>query len=231
MQHDISAVLDELDRRIARRSILQHPFYQAWTAGELSREQLATYAALYYPHVEAFPEYLRTAAAGTEDAVIRAELLDNLREEESEPVAHPQLWLDFAQGLGLEPEQVAQAPACASTAATVRAFHELCATGTTEAVTALYAYESQQPEVAATKADGLCRFYGIEDEATVRYFEVHTEADVRHRQGERDAIARCLAQGATPEQVLSAADRALDAYWQLLDGVCEATGIETQMVC
>ena len=55
---------------------------------------------------------------------------------------------------------------------------------------------------------------------------MHQEADVRHRQGEREAIARCLEGGATEEQVLGAAEKALDAYWGLLDGVSEATGID-----
>ena len=30
-----AATLAALDRRIAERSILQHPFYRAWSAGEL----------------------------------------------------------------------------------------------------------------------------------------------------------------------------------------------------
>ena len=78
-------ILKQLDDRIASRSILDHPFYQAWTAGTLTRADLQTYAASYYPHVAAFPAYLETAAAGAADAAIRAELLDNLREEISEP--------------------------------------------------------------------------------------------------------------------------------------------------
>ena len=55
-------ILDELDRLIAQRSILQHPFYQAWNAGHLTHDDLATYARVYYPHVAAFPDYLATAA-------------------------------------------------------------------------------------------------------------------------------------------------------------------------
>lgn len=227
MTDSTTHVLGQLDELIARRSILQHPFYQAWTAGELSQEQLAVYAHQYYPHVEAFPEYLRTAIDGARDEVIRAELLDNLREEESEPRAHPEIWLSFAEGLGENALTVKTAEATSATRATVEAFRTLCTESTVSAVTALYCYESQQPEVAHTKAEGLCSFYGIDDPATLEYFTVHQEADVRHRAGEREAIARCLEAGATEDQVLSAAERALDAYWNLLDGVCHSTGIDT----
>ncbi|HXO21994.1 MAG TPA: pyrroloquinoline quinone biosynthesis protein PqqC, partial [Thermoanaerobaculia bacterium] len=61
-----AAVLAELDARIAARSILGHPFYRAWSAGTLTRRDLATYARVYYPHVAAFPGYLEAAATTTE---------------------------------------------------------------------------------------------------------------------------------------------------------------------
>ena len=96
-----------------------------------------------------------------------------------------------------------------------------------EALAALYCYESQQPRVAAEKAKGLVERYGVSDDTALAYFTVHAEADVRHAQGERDAIVRCLETGvSTPEAILSAADRALDAYWNLLDGICHSAGVE-----
>lgn len=222
---DTRDTLQRLDRLIGSRSILEHPFYQAWSAGELTLDQLRAYARIYYPHVAAFPGYLESAAERATDAEVRHELEDNLREELTEPKAHDALWLDFAAGLGLEREAVAAAQVDPAAREAVSRFEALASGETGGAVAALYAYESQQPEVSRTKADGLLRFYGIEDEATVAYFEVHTEADVRHREGERQALARCLANGTTEEELLAATDEALGAYWGLLDGVCRETGI------
>jgi pyrroloquinoline-quinone synthase len=219
------AVLQELDALIGRRSILNHPFYQAWNAGTLTSEQLRTYAASYYPHVAAFPEYLGAAAFGTNDAVVRAEILDNLREELAEPVPHTELWLRFAAGVGADRAAIAAAPATASTRATIQVFQKLCGDSTARGLAALYAYESQQPEVSRSKAAGLCDRYQLADERTLSYFTVHAEADLRHRAGERTALGRCLEQGATREEVLDAATRALDAYWGLLDGVCAEAGV------
>ena len=90
--------LAKLDRLIESRSILRHPFYVAWERGELSRDQLATYAATYYPHVAAFPGYLEAALATADDPVVAEELRDNLADETSNPKPHPELWLDFAAG-------------------------------------------------------------------------------------------------------------------------------------
>jgi len=221
--------LKQLDDLIASRSILNHPFYQAWTAGTLTRADLQTYAASYYPHVAAFPGYLETAAAGAQDAAIRAELLDNLREEVSEPAPHPELWLQFADGMGADRSTITAAPTTEATQATVSAFQSLCQESTLAGVVALYAYESQQPEVAKRKAAGLCERYGVTDSKTLEYFTVHAEADLRHREGERRAIETLLENGASADETLKAANRALDAYWGLLDGVCVEAGIE--MVC
>ena len=42
---------EELDARIAKYDLLCHPFYKAWSAGELTREDLREYALDYYQHV------------------------------------------------------------------------------------------------------------------------------------------------------------------------------------
>jgi len=47
--------LQQLDACIAKYDLLCHPFYRAWAAGELTRQDLRQYAQDYYPHVEAFP--------------------------------------------------------------------------------------------------------------------------------------------------------------------------------
>jgi len=216
-----NAVLDELDARIAAGSILGHPFYRRWSAGALTRQDLATYARIYYPHVEAFPEYLETAAEHAEPAAVRAELLQNLREERTEPQAHSELWLQFAAAVGADPHAVRAAQPTAAAGRTIDAFRRLCGTSTAAALAALYAYESQQPEVSCQKIAGLREHYGIADAEAISYFTVHAEADQRHRAGERRALAICLESGDCAGEVLAAGQAALGAYWNLLDAVSE----------
>ncbi|MGD2045739.1 MAG: CADD family putative folate metabolism protein [Gemmatimonadota bacterium] len=219
-------VLRELDELIRERSILQHPFYRAWEKGELTKAQLAAYARVYYPHVRAFPEYIEAAMARTDDPAIRDELQDNLDDELGNPAPHDELWLAFARGMGADTEHVASAEAHPAARNIVDTFRGLAHQSVAAGLAALYAYESQQPEVSCTKIAGLRSHYGIDDSSTLEYFEVHEAADVRHRQGERDALAACLEAG-VPASVLKNATRAaLDAYWGLLDGVCAETGIE-----
>lgn len=222
--------LADLDALIASRSILDHPFYRAWSAGELTRDQLAAYARAYYPHVAAFPDYLQAAADRARDPQVRRALLDNLRQElgEADPPndrPHSELWLDFARGCGLAPEEVTGTPPIEGARAAVAVFRRLARGSTAGALAALYAYESQQPEVSRAKAEGLERRYGVRDRGSLAYFTVHAETDVHHRDEERRALARCLEDGATRGEVLDAASEALDAYWGLLDGVCAEAGL------
>src|ERR1051325_2955350 len=93
--------LDEIDKDIAQKHLLKHPFYLAWTRGELSREALADYARQYYHHVAAFPTYLSAAHSKCEDQTTRRQLLANLIDEETGSPNHPELWLKFAEGLGI----------------------------------------------------------------------------------------------------------------------------------
>lgn len=217
--------LDRLDRLVQARSILKHPFYRAWQRGELTRQQLMIYARAYYPHVAAFPGYLEAALEVAADPEVRAELQCNLQDEISNPKPHPDLWLDFAEGLGLERKDVVEADRLPAVKQLVATLEKLASADSASGLAALYAYESQQPEVSRQKADGLRQFYGLQDEQALAYFEVHAEADLQHRAGEREALARCLDSDSTEDAILEAAGQTLEAYWEMLTGICEAAGI------
>lgn len=218
--------LNRLDDLIRERSILNHPFYSAWQKSELTQEQLAVYASVYYPHVAAFPGYLANAIDCTDDIAIRIELESNLSDELSNPRPHHELWLDFAEELGLDRAQVRTRVPHPAAKKTLGEFKHLTERNTGSALAALYSYESQQPEVAALKAEGLRHFYGINTARSLAYFDVHEDADIEHREGERRSLAICLEnRQIAPGEIMDAARIALNAYWGLLDGVCDASGL------
>src|SRR6266480_633682 len=93
--------VNTIDNDIAAKHLLKHPFYLAWTRGELSREALADYARQYYHHVAAFPTYLSAVHAKCDDQATRRQLLNNLIDEEGGSLNHPELWLQFAKALGV----------------------------------------------------------------------------------------------------------------------------------
>ena len=72
------ALCDRLDALIAEKSLLKHPFYQRWQAGELTLDELKGYACQYYQHVLAFPTYVSGTHANCDNLPDRQELLENL---------------------------------------------------------------------------------------------------------------------------------------------------------
>src|SRR5690349_24367077 len=91
---------EELQQRIGRYDLLCHPFYQAWSAGKLTRDDLRQYACEYYHHVAAFPTYLSAFHSRLPDGSLRRRVLTNLCGEELQGRPHSELWLDFAEGMG-----------------------------------------------------------------------------------------------------------------------------------
>src|SRR5512139_1858327 len=96
--------IDDIDARIREKSLLLHPFYQAWTKGELTIESLRDYASQYYHHVAAFPTYLSATHANMTDIRDRRLVLANLMDEETGSPNHPELWLQFGESLGPDSE-------------------------------------------------------------------------------------------------------------------------------
>ncbi len=210
-------LLAKIDAAIAEKNLLKHPFYQDWQAGKLSRESLQLYAAQYYRHVEAFPKHLRVLAARTEGP-IRDIILENLAEEENPSRPHPKLWREFAAAVGVSEDDITCCPALPGTQAVVETFREIVGDRpVAEAVAALYAYESQVPEIATTKIAGLKKFYGVDSPEGLAYFEVHEEADKAHRAAWREWLAD-HAKG-SEEEILATTNEALDALWGALDAV------------
>ena len=214
--------LSALDARIAQYDLLCHPYYQAWSAGELTRDDLRQYAADYYPHVAAFPTYLSALHSRLEDGCLRRAVLRNLCEEEIEGRPHSEMWLDFAEGMGADRDAVRQLAPMPEIQALIDEFRRVARDGsTTQALAAFYAYESQIPRIAKEKAAGLTERYGA-DARTASYFKLHQTADVQHSRVWRDLLAQEV--DAHPEQAdtaLGQAEQVAQSLWRVLDAMQE----------
>jgi len=217
----------QLDTRIAKYDLLCHPFYKAWSAGELTREDLQEYARDYYHHVAAFPGYLAELGVRLDESELRRAVLANMADEKGMggESAHSELWLDFAEGMGAKRDMRGHVPV-PEIAELTAFFHRLASEGTPEeALAAFYAYESQVPRVAKEKARGLQAMYGA-DERTSAYFTLHATADVYHSQVWRQQLGKGLeANLQMGEKALAAGENAARALWRALDGI-EARRLE-----
>lgn len=199
--------------------LLKHPFYQAWSAGELTQAELGRYGRQYLEHVAAFPTYLTALHSRLPEGRTRSAVLRNAAEEEVKGKPHAELWRQFVSGI--DPGGEAQEEIVPEVRELVDTYRDLGRSAPpAAALGAFYAYESQVPRIAEEKRAGLKKFYGADD-ATCAYFTLHMTADVHHAR-----VWRSLIEQAIEERGETAAAEALDgarqgarALWHALDGI------------
>ena len=189
-------VVARIEAAASRWNVLDHPFYQRWSAGELTQAELAEYAAQYRYAVEALAD--AAAAAGDDEHAA----------EEREHVA---LWDAFAAGCGsVSADANEETLACASswTAGDDRL----------ERLAVLYAIESAQPAISQTKLEGLLGHYGFEEGPATEYFSLHAERDHEHAAHSRKLLEKFATDEDAP-RLAARAEAAARGNWLLLDGV------------
>ncbi len=214
-----------LNEVIAEYDLLKHPFYQAWSRGELSKEILHVYAAQYYHQVQSFPRFISRVHTQCPEIKARKMLLENLVDEELHGTDHPALWMQFAEGLGASSDMVNNETAIPETDAMVDKFYELAERNWKDGLCALYAYECQVPAVSESKIEGLKKFYGINDERTLEFFTAHQAYDVEHS----NQVAQLIEQYVDADEAVKATREAAKALWGFLDGMCRIGGIACSM--
>ncbi len=200
-------VWERIEQARERWNVLDHPFYQRWSAGELSREELATYSGQYRHATVAIAGLSASVAESAPESERAA-----LRRHAAEEADHVALWDGFVEAVGGD-----------SSAAPTPETRECVEAWTAEddrlsQLIRLYAIESGQPAISQTKREGLAAHYGIGDGPGNEYFRLHEKADVQHAAEGRSLIEQHLAD-ADPDALAAAAEAAFKANWRLLDGV------------
>lgn len=201
-----NTVWDRIEAARGRCNVLEHPFYQRWTAGELTPAELAGYSGQYRRAVEAIAD---VSAYVARELPEHAGLVEHAREE----AEHVALWDGFVEAVGGE-------SSAAPNPETERCYETWTREDSALAALArLYAIESGQPEISRTKLEGLAAHYDVPPGAGTHYFSVHRGRDVEHAAEARELLAELMELG-DEEIVLAAAQEAFEANWELLDGVC-----------
>lgn len=188
-------IKQKLEKRIAPWSLLKHPFYQAWEAGELPQEALAAYAREYGAFIASMPRGWETL---------------NDRETAQEERDHALLWDQFAAGLGTQVGEAGLPAVKKLVEQSAALFAE-----PTSALGALFAFEAQQPATAKSKLEGLRAFYQLP--ASVEpYFEVHS-----HNEHEAEKLLARIEALPEPQRALAleACEAMSQALWDALTDI------------
>ena len=157
IDHAVTNPSNRCDEAVSRRSLLQHPFYLAWSDGTLPVPALRDYARDY-------GAFIGTVARGWETV--------GEMHIAGVEIGHADVWAHtFAAGLDTHVDDTAQTSEVATLVNTAR---ELFAERVT-ALGALYAFESQQPYTAQSKLRGLREHYQQLPACCGEYFRLHTD--------------------------------------------------------
>ncbi len=194
-------LIERLDAARRRCNVLEHPFYVRWERGELTRDELATYAGQYRHAVVALAGAAATASPlrGSTHA--------------AEEAAHVALWDEFAAAVGADVthDALPETERCVET--------WTAATDPLEALAILYAVEAGQHDISATKLRGLEQHYGFaEGSDGTAYFELHSTRDQEHAAQSRKLLEE-YATADDAARLVERAEAALAGNWTLLDGV------------
>jgi len=207
-----------LEKDIAEKHLSKHPFYQLWNEGKVSMEALKAYSQQYYQFVEAFPKLVSRVHSNTPDMSSRLMILENLNEEENEKMPHSDLWLDFAEGLGVKRDKI-DAEALPETRKALSELKKICANDFLAGTAALLAYEAQISDIAELKMKGLIKHYHIKDKKALKFFRVHKKVDIEHQKTWKKMIGKHAKTSLQKAQVREALNKSLKAMHLLLDGV------------
>ena len=208
----MSSLIQEIDRIIEERSLLNHPFYQAWSDGKLTREALTGYSKEYYQLVKSVPIFMTQLMDHVPDS-----MYDELDYHQQEEFTHIGMWERFASGLGIPRNDLLNYNGLHKTNHAISGMHQLM-TSVESGASAMYAFEKEIPKISEIKLQGLAEFYGLTSEDVTMYFKEHMEADIRHTASWKDLINSVILD---EHEAISAAERSVTYQNLLLDSCYE----------
>ncbi len=192
-----------------------HPFWRDCFRGRLGAEDVRRWAVDVYPIVRDFSQlYLQVAAKCQEERVLTF-LAETIFEETGggiEAESHPTLFREFMAAIGVDVDAIPKTPA---TPAGRRCFEFAWSTareGSFVEGLSLVGIGIERPLPAFFKmiARAFQRDHGLSDRA-VRFFAVHTVADVKHSQ----LAARIVSERATDPETRDSVRKLLNQLWDL----------------
>ncbi|MDA0260834.1 MAG: iron-containing redox enzyme family protein [Proteobacteria bacterium] len=220
----VETTLAEIAKIHKSKPLFGHPLWTAWGAGELSREQLkecVKQAGIIPLHNHNYHGRLYVICP---DPAWRARIAEVCYEEGTgrlyaNGVSHHELYVRFAQALGITREELYATRYCSGAVAFKAYFSGICSKDFLEGVSAhMLAAEAPVPAHGSKRADALRSHYGLSDE-DVMFFSVHEMADEDHAGIGRDLLSEFATSEEDFQLVLKTVGECLDMMKLMYDSI------------
>ncbi len=232
------ALLDVMERKT-------HPAWSAFSSGAVPADRLHIHLEQEYEtYVRDFPVLVARAYVQCPIAEVRRELIENVYEEETGGIAagrpHPELFLEYPRGLGMDLERfgtVPLLPEAAAYRAVLDDFTKSAGWETAAAVTTLFIegtrFDRGELDASAPKRPAppleehpLVKHYGLPLKA-LALTRAHRAVEGDHRQAAWRAVLDHVDAAQRPG-VVDAMNQTLAAWLRYRDGVATACGVGSE---
>lgn len=206
-------LIDQINFEIEKHSLLKHDFYKLWQEGKLTLDHLAGYSKEYFQMVKTIPSLVKNVLENDVEKKYHASIKNTLEDE----ITHIEPWINFSSALNVDRNELLNYNADGLTRQSIDKMLEISKSSFEESVAALYAFEKELPKISETKLEGLEKFYGITNNESNEYFNIHKEIDIYHSKVWENILKETS--NDKKDKILNAVKISLDAQNTLLDSV------------
>ena len=205
-----------------RRHSKNHPFFEKWARGELTKEQTALYCFQHYHFVTEYLNWMAYEASQIPQSDVKRYLFENLFDEENPGDRHLDMLLDYVTACGLKRENVKQANLLPGTEALQNWGWRLVYQRPWQAALAgmFVGLESQFLDICKKVVPALHRYYGFSPGAReIRFFEQHIGLDEVHGGKGLAMVEKYCLTAELQEQAIKAVEEATRNRWRYMNGI------------
>ena len=224
MSLTVETTLAEIAEIHKSKPLFGHPLWTEWGAGTLSREQLqecVKQVGIIPLHNHNYHGRLYVVCPDPKWRVRIAEVCyeEGTGRLYADGVSHHELYVKFAQALGISREDLYATRYCSGAVAFKAYFSAICEKDFLEGVSAhMLAAEAPVPAHGSKRADALRTHYGLSDD-DVTFFSVHEVADDDHSGIGRELLSEFANTEEDFQRVLQTVGECLDMMKLMYDSI------------
>lgn len=199
-----------------------HPFFELWSQGKLTKEQTAIYCIQHYHFVTEYLNWMAYQASQIPQRNVKAYLFENLGDEENPEDRHLDMLSDYVVACGLKRGKIEDAPVLPGTEALQNWGWRLVHRCPWQAALAgmFIGLESQFLDICKKIIPALHRHYGYRPGAReIRFFEEHIGADEIHGAKGFAIVEKYCTTAELKQQALKAVEEAASKRWRYMNGI------------
>ena len=213
---------EQLTAKRDQRHSKNHPFFQLWIQGKLTKKQTALYCIQHHHYVAEYLNWMAYEASQIPHRDVKSFLFENLGDEENPEDRHLDMLADYVEACGLDRKSLDQSKVLSRTEALQnwgwRLVYQHCWVAALAGM--FIGLESQFLGICKEIVPALHRHYGWPPGSReIRFFEEHIFADEIHGEKGFAIVEKYCTTTELQKQALEAIQDATEKRWQYMNSI------------